>query len=460
MRCLLIVPPWDIQKYHGGRVDHPNGILHIGAVLKKMGHDIKFLDGAFFDHDTILSKTIDYKPDLIGVYVIPFLRQSALKFITNIKNRLKNVFIIVGGPDSTFFKEKYLEWCHELDCAVFGEGELTIQEIALKLEGKKSLKGIKGCCYRGKNGKIVVNPVREPISDLNSIPFPARDLLDFDKYHILFGHFKRKPSIGIMTARGCTNRCLFCYKVYPKNVDYIRYRSPKNIVDEIEECVNKYGVKDVRFWDDTFFSNEKRVFDICNEIKNRKLDIAWQCNARVDQVNSNILKKIKEAGCYCVLYGVESGVQKNIDKLKKNITLNQVKKAVKITKEAKLEVYTTFMFGIPNETFIDGLKTLKFAFDLKCDEYNFNYFTPYPGSDAYNQVSNLGGLVSNPKIMMELSFVPFTMTEFQIRLLKLLSKVLHKVDIYLRRPYSSATYYLKRVNSFRDFIDLIRIYTT
>ena len=126
MRCLLLVPPWDIQKYDSGRVDHPNGIIYIGAVLQKQGHNVKFLDGAFFGHETIINKAINFRPSLVCIYATPFLRQSTLKLIENIRNRIKDVFVVVGGPDPTFFKEKYLEVCNELDCVVIGEGELTI----------------------------------------------------------------------------------------------------------------------------------------------------------------------------------------------------------------------------------------------------------------------------------------------------------------------------------------------
>ena len=284
-------------------------------------------------------------------------------------------------------------------------------------------------------------------------------MLEFDKYHFQFSHFKRKPSIGVTTTRGCTHRCLFCFRTYPVQTDYLRYRSPENVVDEIEECVNKYGVKDVRFWDDIFFSDQKRVFAICKEIKDRKLDITWQCNARVDQVNSKILKAVKDAGCYSVLYGVESGVQKNINRLRKNITLDQVKKAVKITKEAGIEVHLSFIFGIPGETFFEGLKTIKFAFNLKSEIYDFQYFAPFPGSDSYLQINDLGRLVSNPETMLDISFVPFTMTKVQLKTLNLLSLLLHKFDLYLRRPYFSLKYYLKRINSFSDFKHAIKIYT-
>jgi len=458
MHCLLVIPPWDTYKYDSGRVEHPNGILYIGAVLRNLDHKVNFLDGAFYNHDAIIRKSIAYKPDLIAIYSSSFLRKSTLRYIKDIKQKMDNIFIIVGGPDS-FLKEKFLELCDKIDCVVFAEGELTIREIALRLKNKKSLKGVKGCCYRGKNKKMVVNPPRELISDLDILPFPARDLLEFNKYRFQFDHFKRKPSIGITAARGCTNRCSYCFKLYPKKIDCLRYRSPKNIIDEIEECVNKYGIKDVRFWDDTFLSDQKRVLDICKEITDRSLDITWQCNARVDQVNKKILKVMKKAGCWGILYGVESGVQRNIDILNKNISLDQVKRAVKMAKETNLHVYTSFMFGVPGETFIDGLKTVKFAMSLRSDSYAFNCFTPFPGSDSYYLVNNSGRLLNDAKTFLSLSFIPSSMNVTQIKTLILLSKLLHKMDLYFRKPYSSLKHYLERINDFRDIIDVIRIYT-
>jgi len=454
MRCLLIIPPWNIFKYYSGRVDHPNGILYIGAVLQEAGHDVKFLDGAFYNSEDIINIAINYRPDFIGIHSKPFLRKSALELIKKLKEHIKDASIVVGGPGPTYFKEKYLDWSKHLDCVVFGEGELTTKEFISRLEKNENLRGVDGCCFRTKKNKIIVNNTRAPIENLDSLPHPARNLLEFEKYRYPFSRFKRKPSIGVIASRGCNHKCSFCFSPTP-----LRFRSPKNVVDEIEECVNKYGVKDVRFWDESFFINEERVDSICQEIFNRNLDITWQCNARVNEVNKKLIQTAKKAGCWGILYGVESGIQKNLDNLQKNISLFQIKKAIKISREVGINTQASFILGIPGETFNEGLKTLKFAFALGSDYDIFSYFTPFPGSESYENYKNSDLLISTPKTMQEISLLTSAMTKNQLKRLMHLTKILHKLNLYFKKPFSSLKYHLERTNDLKDFIDISKLYS-
>ena len=198
-------------------------------------------------------------------------------------------------------------------------------------------------------------------------------------------------------------------------------RSAGNIADEIQWLVENQGVKDIAFWDDTFTLSEKRVSEFCEELLRRKLDVDWAVNARVDRVTLDMLRLMKRAGCWRILFGIESGVQKNLDTLKKRTTLEQIRRAVSATSSLGMEAYGTFMFGIPGETFQEGLATIDFACSLDLDYAVFVNLTPLPGSEVYDDL--LAGRIKPSKFTRDrfnfknVSFVPEGMTEDQIRFL-------------------------------------------
>jgi radical SAM superfamily enzyme YgiQ (UPF0313 family) len=333
-----------------------------------------------------------------------------------------------------------------IDAIVTGEGEITVAEIIEKLSQGKSLTGVEGVVFR-ERGKIIKNPPRPLITELDSLPFPARELLgDENDYIPPPATYRRKPVAVIMTARGCNRRCIFCFQIDKERKSGIRYRSVENVMQEIELCL-KQGYREIKFIDDTLAADYDRAMQIAQEIKTRGLDFTWFASACVNQVDKLLLRAFKDAGCWAILLGAESGVQKNLNAIRKGITLEQTRNAVKAAKEVGLRVYTPFIFGIPGETFEEGLRTIEFACEINPDIANFHALTPFPGTELYDNIDMYG------KISEELTdftyqgvaFIPHSMTREEIAMLR---------QIAFRRFYSRPQFILRRIAGLRNIHDV------
>jgi anaerobic magnesium-protoporphyrin IX monomethyl ester cyclase len=230
----------------------------------------------------------------------------------------------------------------------------------------------------------------------------------------------------------------------------MRFRSPEHVVQEIEERVRDYGYREVRFLDDMFVVNHNRVRRICELIRRRGLNLTWYCSSRVDIVSPDILKTMREAGCWAILYGVESGVQRNLDTLRKRSSLDQARAAVRWAKEAGIKVYTPFIFGIPGETFEDGLRSIDFAIELDPYIANFNTLTPLPGTDLYDSLHGQGHWESNTDhaTFQHAAFVPNTMTREELIKLR---------QIAFRKFYGRPRYIVRRMLEVRTRDDLVTL---
>jgi len=300
MKILLINPPW----YFVEGKKSPTfslGIAYIASVLKNEGHDVFLIDA---DAEGIRWKPLENKikklnPDFVGLTSTTVTFESALKTAEIVKKINRKIFVCIGGPHVSATPEETLK-NNYIDCVVRGEGENTVKHLVKSLENKKSLDNVQGISFK-KGKKIKHNNNREFIEDLDSLPFPARDLLPMKQVdRTLWGH----PAGHILSSRGCPNMCVFCasHLVFGKRA---RFRSSKNIVDEIEELVKKYNIKRFAFSDDTFTLDPTRVSEICSDIIKRKLDVNWVCQARVSTVNKKMLIEMKNAGCVEIDFGVE-----------------------------------------------------------------------------------------------------------------------------------------------------------
>ncbi|HHT9145835.1 MAG TPA: B12-binding domain-containing radical SAM protein, partial [Candidatus Wunengus sp. YC61] len=234
------------------------------------------------------------------------------------------------------------------------------------------------------------NLERPVIEDINILPFPAYHLMPMDKYHTALGSAKRVPAMSIFATRGCPGRCTFCYSgTLGKK---IRQRSPENIVEEIELLMNKYKIREVSFYDDTFSAFKNNVIMFCELIRKKNIDLTWSCMSRIDYVNEEVLKEMKASGCHQICYGVESADENVLRNIKKRISLEKVKMAVETTKKAGIDVRLSFMLGNPGDTIESIEKTIKFAIDLDPDLLQFNITTPYPGTEMFAWAKNNGYL--------------------------------------------------------------------
>lgn len=431
MRIALVVPPWrpdDIRAKDTRGISGcwpTPGLQYIAAVLRDAGHKILFLEGFFYSNEEMLKKTIEFRAEALGVYVISLLWDKAKPFIEDLKASNPSIFTFIGGHGATAMPETLMASTDALNAIVIGEGETTSRELLAAVESGRSLKEVKGLLIKDE-GKLYRTPPRELNGNLDELPFPAVDLCEMDRYYPSFEQVSTVPAMQMLASRGCNGSCLYCYKMYG---DRIRLRNPVRVVDEIEYYINNYGTREIKFWDEHFTYDHPHVYGICDEIQKRGLKIRWWVSCRADSVDRPLLKAMKQAGCWCINYGVESGVQKHLDTLRKFETLDQIRKAVKLTHSVGIKTHTTYIFGIPGETFEDGLKTIEFAKELGSFTVEFFPITPFPGTPLYKgvqkgffgkmseQLADQGMLLDRP------CFVPFSMTAEEIMELRRLAYI-------------------------------------
>lgn len=457
MRCALIIPAWvpgEIfsSKTVGSQINYwqPLGTLYVASCLLQAGHEVKLFNGAFMTHEEILRKVGEYRPGFAGIYSTAFAWPKAAKTADDLKRLDRRMFTCAGGPYPIAARGDCLSQAGEgLDAVVTGEGEWSVLELVERLERGKTPWGVQGVVFR-ERGEIVENPPRPLIADLDSLPFPARELLgDANRYIPPPGTYRRKPVAVMITARGCDRRCLFCFQIdreRKSGIRGVRFRSVENVLREIELCLRQ-GYREIKFLDDTLAADYDRAMEIAHKIKARQLDFVWFASACVNQVDKPLLKAFKEAGCWAILFGAESGVQKNLNTIRKGITLEQTRKAVRAAKEVGLTVSTPFIFGLPGETFEEGLRTIEFALELDPDIANFHALTPFPGTDLYDHHEKYGTISDEltDYTYQGAAFTPYTMTRKEIFTLR---------QIAFKRFYSRPSFLLRRLLGLRNLNDL------
>ncbi|HEW81544.1 MAG TPA: radical SAM protein, partial [Nitrospirae bacterium] len=325
MKCALVIPSWIPEeifssKTAGSQINYwqPLGTLYVASSILKAGHDVIFLNGAFMSHDEIMNELSGYAPDVIGIYSTTFGWDKATFTASEIRKGgfESRPYLIVGGPYPIAVQEKCIHASEAIDAVITGEGEITMVEVLDRLSKGKDLEGVKGLIYRS-GGEVVINPPRPLIEDVDSLPFPARELLGRAMDYVPPpATYKRRPVAVIMTARGCNRNCIFCFQIDKHRKTGIRFRSVESVMEEIELCL-KQGYREIKFIDDTFAADYDRAMRIANEIKSRGLDFTWFASACVHQVDKPLLQAFRDAGCWAILMGAESGVQKNLNAIRK-----------------------------------------------------------------------------------------------------------------------------------------------
>jgi radical SAM superfamily enzyme YgiQ (UPF0313 family) len=453
MRCVLVIPSWapeDIfpSRTAGAQLNYwqPLGTLYVAAALTQAGHEVRFLNGAFLSHQAILDEVAAFQPHFAGVYATTFGWPGAVKTARDVRLRVPGAFVCAGGPFPVAMPERCLAEGSAFDAAVTGEGERTVVEMVERLSRGRTLDGVRGVVFRA-GGAVRANAPRPLITELDELPFPDRRLLgDANLYLPPPATYRRSPVAVMLTSRGCDRRCIFCFQIDRERKSGIRYRSVENVLGEIELCLAQ-GYREIKFIDDTFAQDRERALRIAREIR-RKLDFTWFASACVNQVDAELLREFKAAGCWAILFGVESGVQKNLNTIRKGTTLAQVRNAVRWAKEAGLEVQTTFVFGIPNETYEEALRTIDFACELSPSMASFHAITPFPGTHLHDHVREYGTMSAELTdfTYQGAAFVPHTMTREQIRELR---------QRAYRTFYSRPAFLARKLLSLRSGRDLL-----
>lgn len=377
------------------------GLLYIAGSMEAAGHKVKVVDAYIdgLDVEKTAQKIKSFQPDIVGITATSHNRFNAIPLMDRVKE-LTGATIFTGGKHFGRVPEDTLNTCKGVDIVFMSESEIPPAEVATAIEQGKDYSTVMGIAYREDN-KVKFTFPAKPVMDINTLPSPAWHLLDMSKYEtylegeaFLEGEAKTK-AIGVMSSRGCPNLCSFCQDA---NAVPFRLRDPKLFIDEIEMIYKKYGIKGFDIWDDTFTVVKHHVYDICKEIKQRKLDIKFYVRARVDTVNADMLRELKSAGCAILGYGVESGSQKILNIMHKRITIPQVLDAVKLTVDSGMTCKTFWMHSLPGET----LEDIKMTLDLMRRVYKMvgteeipahaNFATIYPGTEL-EMIARKEGLI-------------------------------------------------------------------
>ena len=447
MKILLINPPPQ-EVAQKDIIVPPLGIAYIAAILENEGFSVEILDAyalqlTWNEFEEIIKRK---RPNIVGITGMTPVIDRAFKAADICKKYTD--YVILGGPHASSQVESVLTQCSSIDFAVYGEGEFTFLELVRKLEEDNcNFENINGLVYKD-NGKIHITKPRELIRDLDALPYPARHLLPNKMYKYPLAKHKRITTM--ITSRGCPYSCIFCDKsVFGKKY---RERSAVNVVDEMEEIVTKFKIRSIIIYDDLFTLNKKRVIEICKEIINRRLDIDWKCEGRVDLVDKEMLKWMKKAGCSLIAYGVESGTQKCLDFLNKKTTVQQARDAFMATKDVGIKTLAYIILGIPVETWEDACKSIEFVKEIDADYVQFSILSPFPGTKLWDMAIEKGWYrelkgVQNPHDA-DLKR-PVTISEnWNEQKLQDIIKLAHK-EFYLRKKYI-----IKRLLSVRSLNEL------
>ncbi len=385
---VMLINPYDENAVKNGLgfITPPLNLMYLASSLEDASFSVEIIDDDLLQmgYEKVSEKMAKVNPQIVAITATTSTVKTAIKYMKSIKKLLPNSLSVIGGPHPTFMPLEVLK-DSVIDVVVMGEGEETLVDLASNYIDKNNydLENIRGIAYPHHENVKFTQP-RPLIKDLDSLPLPARHLIPFDSYGV-----SKDQSGGMITSRGCVFSCGYCSSSLIMGKKF-RARSPQNVVDEMEELVYQYKIRDIAFMDDTFLLNKRRARDIAQEIEDRNLDVSFVASSRVDMVDSSLLKKLKTSGMSTLYYGVESGSQRVLDIMKKGITLKQAEDAVVSAKNAGLKVLTSFILGYPGETEEDINKTINFSIKLNPDYSQYSILTPFPGTPIYYELHNEG----------------------------------------------------------------------
>jgi len=426
----------------------PLGLLYIASYLKAhTHHEISVLDPNIenLNYDEIEKKIREYKPDICGITAYTFNFLDTIEIAYRVKKVNQNTLVVIGGPHAFIYPAQTVVLPY-IDVVVQGEGEEVMTELVDAISQGKPLENIKGIYFK-KHEKIYFTGVRGLIKDLDALPYPARKLLPLKTYKFVTDI--SKYSTTMISSRGCKYKCIFCDVPFHS----IRARSPENVVGEMSECA-EMGYKDINFYDDNFNFSEERVENICKEIMNRNIKIQFSIRARVDKINTKMLNFLYHAGCRRINFGIESGDDPTLKYLKKGITIDMVRRAVKLTKDAGIQVGAYFILAIPNQPKEVSLRTIDFAIALDPDYAQFMYMVLLPGTELYKNCLENGDIND---FYLNFAKQPIA-TNYKAYFNKVIpfEEAKDLVKLAYRRFYLRPTYILRQMQNIHSLTELIR----
>jgi len=366
-----------VQRYFG--LFPPLSMTWVAAIARKAGHEVHFIDARTLrlTPEQVIARLKQIKPDMVGFMMTTYMFRETLSWIRAVKEAMPHVKTIVGGYNLRVYPRESV-MPEEIDFGCFNSAYATVPALLAALENNSALDDVPGLIFK-RGGEVIQTEYGED-PDFDKYPNPARDLLPNE----LYAEFptERKNFTVMVTSKGCPRGCLFC------EAGRTRYnpRSIATVANEIQECYDKYGIREIDIFDYEFLIDRKRAIGICDEIIRRRIDILWACRARIDSVDEELLARMKEAGCGRIYFGIESGLQDMLDKVHKGITPEQVRETIKMTRRHGIRSLGFFMTGLPGETRETLRQNVKFAESLGLDYVQFSKTTAKPLTQLWHDL--------------------------------------------------------------------------
>lgn len=379
------------RKSVAGELWPQTGLAYLAAVSRKAGYDANVLDAMAegMTPQQALEHIQSFQPDLCVLHTTTPTFSFDRLFAAQLKEQLPQTLLAMTGTHVSALPRETLEGS-DTDIAIVGEAEDTITEILDALRnGKPPQDSAIPGTWTKKNGSIINHESRPPRDPLDSLPFPARDLLPNERYHMPF--FGDEPFVTVISSRGCPYQCIFCRAGLTWG-ERTRHRSPDNVLEELRTVRDTLGIRNVVFMTDLFTIRKPWVLEICNRMVEENLGIRWICNSRADSVDPDMLRLMKKAGCQLISYGLESGDQEILDRTRKCLQLEHGRNAIAWTRDAGILAFGYFIIGLPGETWDTIQKTIDYAIKVEPDYALFHIATPFPGTELYSWAQQNGFL--------------------------------------------------------------------
>ncbi len=363
----------------------PLGLAYLAAVVRRPGRNVLVFDAeALAVPDSKLPDAIPADADIIGVTATTLAWPAVRRLSYALASRFQKAVLVLGGPHATVFPEDCLA-ASAFHVAVMGEGEISFAQLVDRIEAGLAFDDLPGCAVRLPDGVTRINHSIPWVEDLDSLPLPALDLLPMKRYRSVM---VQEPFTTLVTSRGCPFHCAFCSQVYSGG--RWRSRSPKNIVDEIEMHLREFSSREIIFFDETFGVRRNDALAVCRMLGERNLRVRWNARTRLDVLDPELLDSMREAGCYALHLGIESGSNRILELMNKNITIPEIERSVALARKAGFILHGYFMLAYPGETAEEIQATLDLACRLPLDWASFTLAIPNPATPLFELAARAG----------------------------------------------------------------------
>ncbi|MCZ7584507.1 MAG: B12-binding domain-containing radical SAM protein [Deltaproteobacteria bacterium] len=397
MTDVLFIQPPNVQGtlFNLPGAEVPLSVMSVSAYLKREGYSSEIWDLTLDrrPEEALARLLAGNAPHAVGITSYTTNMDLAADIASKVRAAWPKTKLVVGGFHASALPERTIREYPVFDVLVHGEGEVTMVELLEAWGRGDDGTDVHGTAFR-ENGHVRMNPPRDLLRDLDALPYADRDAVPVTRYVPDPGNYASLPTTGILYSRGCPAPCTFCSKsVF---LDSVRYRTPQSFLDEIRTCKRDYGIHDFRLYDEGPTFKRRHMEALCDEILASGLRFSWNCFSRVDVADEELLTMMRDAGCYHIIYGVESVVPETQRRIRKRIDAERVREVCRLTRKLGIECKANFILGFPWEGEDEAEQNVRFALGLDADLVTFNLFKPMPGSPLYDEMSERGAIRDLP----------------------------------------------------------------